>query len=257
MRCRLAVAVRDELDARKRALGLMTHDDQLTRLLDTLKGPRGADAVAMLRERYRVVLIDEFQDTDPIQWEIVDARSASRRAAARRAETDARPDRRPQAGDLRLPRRRRLRLPRRRRRAPARGRRSSVNRRSDQPLLDGLDALFGHARLGHPGIVYRQVVGGARQSHAAPARRTERGRAARAAARRERALGRAHRRAAFPTPSRRGASSPATSPPTSSRCSTPAPTIETRDDEGKTRRHASGRAGLTSPCWCAPIATPG
>ena len=47
-RCAAAwrVAARDELDARKRALGLMTHDDQLTRLLDTLKGPRGADAVA-------------------------------------------------------------------------------------------------------------------------------------------------------------------------------------------------------------------
>ena len=50
----------------------MTHDDQLTRLLATLKGPRGADAVAELRSRYRVVLIDEFQDTDPIQWEIVE-----------------------------------------------------------------------------------------------------------------------------------------------------------------------------------------
>ena len=83
----------------------MTHDDQLTRLLDTLEGPRGADAVASLRERYRVVLIDEFQDTDPIQWEIVERAFGGGR-------DDAGADRRPQAGDLRLPRRRRLRLPR-------------------------------------------------------------------------------------------------------------------------------------------------
>ena len=27
--------------------------------------------MARLRERYRVVLVDEFQDTDPIQWEIL------------------------------------------------------------------------------------------------------------------------------------------------------------------------------------------
>ena len=31
----------------------------------------GAAACAKLRERYRVVLVDEFQDTDPIQWEIM------------------------------------------------------------------------------------------------------------------------------------------------------------------------------------------
>ncbi len=43
----------------------------------------------------------------------------------------------------------------------------AINRRSDKPLLDGLDALFGHARLGHPGIVYRHV-------DAAPTHRTER-----------------------------------------------------------------------------------
>ncbi len=92
MRCRLAVAAREELDVRKHALGLMTHDDQLTRLLATLKGPRGLDAVTELRARYRFVLIDEFQDTDPLQWEIVerafgDGRpGGGRRAAARRAQ---------------------------------------------------------------------------------------------------------------------------------------------------------------------------
>src|SRR3712207_5417830 len=32
-----------------------------------------------------------------------------------------------------------------------------VNWRSDQGLIDAYDALFGGARLGHPGIVYRRV----------------------------------------------------------------------------------------------------
>ncbi len=149
MRRRLALAARSELDARKRALSLMTYDDQLTRLLATLEGPGGGQAIATLRERYRVVLIDEFQDTDPIQWRIVESafggggntlvligdpkqaiyafRGADVYAyldAARTAEHRAT---------------------------------LAVNRRSDQAFLEALDALFQNARLGHPGIVYRRV----------------------------------------------------------------------------------------------------
>ena len=43
--------------------------------------------------------------------------------------------------------------------AEAAGTRATLqtNWRSDQGLLDAYDALFGRARLGHPGIVYRQV----------------------------------------------------------------------------------------------------
>ncbi|HET9094596.1 MAG TPA: UvrD-helicase domain-containing protein [Solirubrobacteraceae bacterium] len=149
MRCRLAAAVRSELEARKRALGLMTHDDQLTRLRATFVGARGADAVARLRQRYRVVLIDEFQDTDPIQWEIVERAFGDggttlvligdpKQAiyAFRGADVYAYLAAAQDAGA----------------RATL-----AVNRRSDRPLLDGLDALFGRARLGHPGIVYRHV----------------------------------------------------------------------------------------------------
>ncbi|HET9719040.1 MAG TPA: UvrD-helicase domain-containing protein, partial [Solirubrobacteraceae bacterium] len=148
MRCRLAAAARAELDARKRALGLMTHDDQLTRLLDTLQGSRGADAVALLRQRYRVVLIDEFQDTDPIQWEIVHRAFGSgvtlvliadpKQAiyAFRGADVYAYLSAAREAT-------RRATLP--------------INRRTDQPLLDGFDALFGHVRLGHADIPYRPV----------------------------------------------------------------------------------------------------
>ncbi len=157
MRRRLAEAARKELAVRKRRLALLTYDDQLTRLCDTLNGPRGEAAVKRLRERYRVVLIDEFQDTDPIQWRIVDRAFGAEITlvliadpkqaiyAFRGADVYA------YLAAVR---------------AAAQHPTLRVNRRSDQPLIDGLDALFGDAQLGHPDIVYRQVQ--AATSHRRP-----------------------------------------------------------------------------------------
>ncbi|SJN36110.1 UvrD-helicase domain-containing protein [Luteococcus japonicus] len=67
-----ATEVRRQFDLRKRRSGIYTFDDMVSRLRDALVHPRtGALASQMLSSRYPLVLIDEFQDTDPVQWEIV------------------------------------------------------------------------------------------------------------------------------------------------------------------------------------------
>jgi exodeoxyribonuclease V beta subunit len=150
MRYRLAAAVRDELERRKRQLAIMTYDDLLMRLRNTLGGPSGPAAAARLRSRYDVVLVDEFQDTDPVQWQILhrafkhdgvtlvliaDPKQAiyAFRGADVYAYLVA---------------------------ASTASHRATlqVNRRSDQPLLSAYDVLFGGARLGHEGIVYRTAT---------------------------------------------------------------------------------------------------
>ncbi len=147
MRRRLAIAVREELDRRKQRTGVMTYDDLLTRLNGTLEGPGGEGVARRLRERWPVVLVDEFQDTDPVQWNIMrrafgegtlvligDPKQAiyAFRGADVYAYLEA---------------------------ARAAGAQATleVNWRSDQGLIDAYDALFGGARLGHEGIVYRTV----------------------------------------------------------------------------------------------------
>ena len=56
--------------ARRRAEGSLSFDDLLVRLRTALTGPGAAAALASLRQRFKVALIDEFQDTDPVQWAI-------------------------------------------------------------------------------------------------------------------------------------------------------------------------------------------
>ena len=51
------------------AAAAIDYDDMLTRLESALAG--SSDAAQRLRARYRVVLVDEFQDTDPVQWSIL------------------------------------------------------------------------------------------------------------------------------------------------------------------------------------------
>lgn len=66
-----ARAVRDEMALRMRRGGLLGYDDLLTRLAAEL-GEDGHDSPAArrMRSRWKVVLVDEFQDTDPVQWAV-------------------------------------------------------------------------------------------------------------------------------------------------------------------------------------------
>lgn len=70
-RVAFAEAVRSEVERRKRRLGILSYDDLLTRLADALE-EADAPARARMRQRWRIVLVDEFQDTDPVQWEVLD-----------------------------------------------------------------------------------------------------------------------------------------------------------------------------------------
>jgi exodeoxyribonuclease V beta subunit len=55
------------LKARK---GWISYHDMLTRVAVGLTGPAGRRLTAILRRRYKVAFVDEFQDTDPVQWRI-------------------------------------------------------------------------------------------------------------------------------------------------------------------------------------------
>ncbi|CDZ94812.1 exodeoxyribonuclease V subunit beta [Pseudomonas saudiphocaensis] len=61
-----------ELPERKAAQRLLAFDDLLNRLDQALQGPVGDDLATSLRSTYPLALIDEFQDTDPIQYAIFD-----------------------------------------------------------------------------------------------------------------------------------------------------------------------------------------
>ena len=51
---------------------MLDYDDLLVLLRDALTDPvTGPAAAERVRSRYRVVMVDEFQDTDPVQWEIL------------------------------------------------------------------------------------------------------------------------------------------------------------------------------------------
>lgn len=52
---------------------LMGFDDMLLRLHSALHGNQGAELATLIREQYPVALIDEFQDTDPVQYQIFSA----------------------------------------------------------------------------------------------------------------------------------------------------------------------------------------
>ncbi|MCX5753189.1 MAG: UvrD-helicase domain-containing protein, partial [Candidatus Krumholzibacteria bacterium] len=70
------------VDKRKASLGVLDFDDLLIKVRELL---RSGSALDMLRDRYRYILVDEFQDTDPVQAEIVYLLASSAGGAGARA----------------------------------------------------------------------------------------------------------------------------------------------------------------------------
>jgi exodeoxyribonuclease V beta subunit len=62
--------LRDTLDRTKRDERVLYFDDLLRRMDQALQGDGGDDLAEAIRKRYRVAMIDEFQDTDPQQYRI-------------------------------------------------------------------------------------------------------------------------------------------------------------------------------------------
>lgn len=62
--------LRAALRERKEEQGLFDYDDMLEVVEASLQGEAAGAVKASLRERFSFVLIDEFQDTDPVQWRV-------------------------------------------------------------------------------------------------------------------------------------------------------------------------------------------
>jgi len=65
--------VRARMAGNNAQLARFGFDDLLTRFEAALRGPRGEALAARIREQFPVAMIDEFQDTDPVQYGIIDA----------------------------------------------------------------------------------------------------------------------------------------------------------------------------------------
>lgn len=70
-----------ELPRRKQRLKVQAFDDLLTRLHSALTVPGGESLAREIRSKYKAALIDEFQDTDPVQYQIFGRIFAPREAA--------------------------------------------------------------------------------------------------------------------------------------------------------------------------------
>ncbi|RTK96701.1 MAG: exodeoxyribonuclease V subunit beta, partial [Neisseriaceae bacterium] len=65
--------IETELPKRKHERQQMSFDDLLHKVWQATRGEQGAHFTAFIRSRYRAALIDEFQDTDPVQCGIFEA----------------------------------------------------------------------------------------------------------------------------------------------------------------------------------------
>jgi exodeoxyribonuclease V beta subunit len=70
IRVEFFASAREQLAERKLARNVFSYDDLLTQLDAALAGPGGKELAKTIREKYQAALIDEFQDTDPVQYSI-------------------------------------------------------------------------------------------------------------------------------------------------------------------------------------------
>ena len=145
-----ALAVRRRIVDQKRKGRLLTYDDLLDRLDASLADDeRGAIVAERLRTRFSMAVVDEFQDTDTVQWRILHKAfgAAPNRLvlvgdpkqaiyAFRGGDVDAYLEATKEADQV-------CGL--------------TTSWRADQPLLDALDALFDGAQLGDEAIRHRRV----------------------------------------------------------------------------------------------------
>jgi len=138
-----------QIRRRRRVRRLLTYDDLVLRLRDALTDPATGDlACRRLREKYQVVLVDEFQDTDPAQWTILQRAFHGHRTliligdpkqaiyAFRGADVYSYLDAAQQADHHAT---------------------LETNWRSDASVVQGVDALMGGMQLGDKDIVVRPV----------------------------------------------------------------------------------------------------
>ncbi|TDU84009.1 DNA helicase/exodeoxyribonuclease V beta subunit [Kribbella voronezhensis] len=148
VRVEFAHAVLAEMEHRKRRLGILGYDDLLTRLAAALEDPE-APARRQMQRRWSVVMVDEFQDTDPVQWKVIDTAFNGHSTLVLIGDPK-------QAiyafrgGDIATY----LTA------AATAGQRRTLdtNWRSDQPLVESLQVVLGGAQLGDPGIVVHPVA---------------------------------------------------------------------------------------------------
>ena len=73
----LVTYLQDKLDQRLQQLNTLSFDHLISRLAGALQGDKGLLLTKELQQRFKVALIDEFQDTDQAQWQIFSTLFAS------------------------------------------------------------------------------------------------------------------------------------------------------------------------------------
>ncbi|BBY07138.1 exodeoxyribonuclease V subunit beta [Mycobacterium noviomagense] len=147
IRLRFADDVKAELEHRKQRLRILSYDDLLTRLAKALEA-EDSPARDRMRQRWRIVLVDEFQDTDPIQWRVLQCAFSGHTTLIligdpKQAIYGFR------GGDIHT-------YLKAARTADAQYT-LGVNWRSDKPLVDSLQTVLEGAALGHPEVVVHDV----------------------------------------------------------------------------------------------------